>query len=119
MLKAIAAVAVLIACAVVGLGGCSFHTEPAYGYAEVTAAPVDVDVYSYPHTYYLGRPVYWYRDRWYYRDGGRWYYYRDEPPPLYEYRRRGYVQQAPPAPRYYAPPPNAPPPAAPPAVRVR
>jgi hypothetical protein len=97
---------------VTGLG-CRVDTEPAYGYTEVSAAPVEIDVESYPHTYYAGRPVYYYRDRWYYREGPRWYYYRQEPAPLYQYRQRGYVQEAPPAPRYSAPPTSAPP-----AVRV-
>jgi hypothetical protein len=62
-------------------------------YAEATEAPVEIDVVSYPHTYYEGRAVYFYQDRWYYRDGPRWAYYREEPPTLY--RQRGYVQQAP------------------------
>jgi hypothetical protein len=79
--------------------------EPAYGVTEVSAAPVDVDIETYPHTVYAGRPVYYYQSRWYYRDGGHWYYYREEPVQLRQYRQRGYVQPAPPAPRTYAPPP--------------
>jgi hypothetical protein len=74
-------------------------------YAEVDEAPVVIDVATYPHTYYEGRNVYFYQDRWYYQDGARWSYYRSEPPALY--RQRGYVQRAPAA-RFehghYAPP---------------
>jgi hypothetical protein len=62
-------------------------------YAETTESPIEIDVVSYPHTYYEGRAVYFYQDRWYYRDGPRWVYYREEPQILY--RQRGYVQQAP------------------------
>ncbi|MEP7124987.1 MAG: hypothetical protein ABJE95_28920 [Byssovorax sp.] len=64
-------------------------------YVETSEAPVEIDVETYPHTYYEGRTVYFYQDRWYYQDAGRWSYYRDEPPVLY--RQRGFVQQAPPA----------------------
>lgn len=97
---------------------CTVHTYPEpVGYAEVTAAPVNIE--AYPSTVYEGRPVYLYEGRWYYRDGGRWGYYRNEPPPLRDYRvhvQRPYVQQAPPAydrdyrrdRRPYAPPPAVP-----------
>ncbi len=75
-------------------------------YADVSEAPVVIDVATYPHTYYEGRTVYFYQDRWYYQDGGRWAYYRSEPPALY--RQRGYVQVAPAARHeehhHYAPP---------------
>ncbi len=86
------------------------------------------DIYSYPSTTYEGRPVYLYRDRWYYQDGGRWTHYQNPPPALV--RQRPYVQQAPPARQYGAPgagapvysnPPStgaAPPASAPPATRV-
>ena len=53
---------------------------------------------------YEGRPVYWYRDHWYYRDGGGWRHYRSEPTVLREHRvaaaRRQpgwHAQPAPPA----------------------
>lgn len=36
--------------------------------------------------YYEGRPVYWYHDRWYYRDGGGWRHYRSEPVVLRQHR---------------------------------
>jgi len=38
--------------------------------------------------YYEGRPVYYYGDRWYYRDHGRWSYYGSEPGYLHERRAR-------------------------------
>lgn len=98
------------------LPGCAVHARPAT--VEVTGAPVVVD--TYPAEYYDGHRVYYYGDRWYYRDGAAWRYYRQEPPELY--RRRPYVQSAPPAYRApgYAPPayrnhPRGP--VAPPAVR--
>lgn len=69
--------------------GCTVTTTPAVGYAEVSAAPVGVDITAYPYTYYEGRPVYLYNDRWYYRGtGGNWYYYRTEPRYLYDRRYR-------------------------------
>jgi hypothetical protein len=50
----------------------------------VTAAPVDapVDIEAYPSVVYAGEPVYFYGNRWWHRDGGRWSYYRDEPTEL-------------------------------------
>jgi len=63
---------------------------------------------------YEGRPVYYYRDRWYYRNNNRWQYYRQEPVQLQ--RHRTYVQQAPAARRGYSHP-HAAPHSAPPARR--
>ena len=65
--------------------------EPVYGYAEITSAPADIE--TYPYVVYEGRPVYYYGDHWWYRDGSTWSYYRSEPAELY--RQRGYVQRAP------------------------
>ncbi|MFS8067898.1 MAG: hypothetical protein ACMG6S_16165 [Byssovorax sp.] len=84
-----------VACAALGLGGCYAYAETPVAYAEAYEAPVEVEIRTYPQTQYEGRPVYFYRDRWYYRDGGRWQYYRQEPATLH--RHRTYVQQAPPA----------------------
>jgi hypothetical protein len=96
-------------------GACHAYVEPqpVVGTVEVTAAPVPIDVQTFPHTFYGGRTVFWIRNRWYFQDGGRWFVYREEPRPLMQFRQRGYVQEAPPAPR------NEPPPSAPPAVRVQ
>lgn len=71
---------------------------PTVVYADVEAAPVEVDIATYPQTYYGGHAFYLYRDQWYYQDGDRWAYYRQEPPELY--RQRGYVQQARPSERH-------------------
>jgi len=82
--------------------GCYAYAGPPVAYAEVSEAPVEVDIATYPQTQYEGRPVYLYRDRWYYRNGSRWSYYREEPPTLH--RQRSYVRQAPPARREKARP---------------
>jgi hypothetical protein len=86
---------IAVACAALSLGGCYAYAEPPTMYASASEAPVEVDVQTYPHTYYEGRPVYYHRDRWYYRHDNRWQYYRHEPVELR--RHRGHVQQAPPA----------------------
>ena len=95
-----------VACAALALGGCYAYAEPPVAYvdppvvyAEAAEAPVEVDVQIYPQTQYEGRPVYLYRNRWYYRNGNRWQYYRREPQVLQ--RQRTYVKQAPPARREY------------------
>lgn len=56
-------------------------------------APLQIDIGAYPRADFGGRPVYFYQDHWYYRDGGRWAYYQHEPPALY--RQRRYVAAAP------------------------
>lgn len=81
--------------AALALGGCYAYAEPPTMYAEASEAPIEIDVQTYPYSYYEGRPVYLYHDRWHYRDGNRWQYYRSEPAVLR--RQRGHVQHAPPA----------------------
>lgn len=110
---------IVVACAALALGGCYAYAEPPVVYAEAYEAPVEIDVRTYPQTQYEGRPVYYYRDRWYYRDGSRWQYYRREPQALH--RQRTYVQQAPPAARGHVYRHSAPPArqSAPPARRER
>ena len=71
--------------------GCHAYVEPDVGYATVTSAPVDIE--TYPSVSYEGRPVYFYGDRWWYRDGRRWTYYRDEPVQLH--RERAHVRRVP------------------------
>jgi hypothetical protein len=75
-----------------GSVGCYASVDPPVAYAEVSEAPVDVEVTSYPQTTYEGRVVYYHNNRWYYRDGARWAYYRHEPTVL---RQRRYVRTAP------------------------
>jgi hypothetical protein len=94
-------------CAALFLGGCYAYAEPPTVYAEASEAPVEIDVQTYPHSYYEGRPVYLYHDRWHYRNGNRWQYYRTEPVELR--RHRGRVQQAPPARRDHRGRESAPP----------
>jgi hypothetical protein len=70
------------------LSGCYARETVGPPAVEVTAGVPDA-IETYPSTTYEGRPVYLYRDHWYYRDGGgRWAYYRDEPAPLHEHRMR-------------------------------
>src|SRR5689334_5154729 len=57
-----------VACAALALSGCYAYAEPPVVYAEAYEAPVEIDVQTYPQAQYEGRPVYLYRDRWYYRD---------------------------------------------------
>jgi hypothetical protein len=78
----VAGVFAITACSVTG---CYAHVEPEpVGYAEVTAAPVDIE--TYPSVVYGGQPVYFYGDHWWYRDGARWSYYHDEPAELHRQR---------------------------------
>ncbi len=92
----------VIACAApLALAGCEWRagagaTVPV-GYVEVTSAPVQIE--TYPHTVYDGRPVYLYQDRWYYREGGHWRYYRNDPPGLQQQRERMRREHAQPPPR--------------------
>lgn len=95
----------LIAATTAGVA-CTVTTTSEPAYAEVETAPPNIE--TYPTTVYEGRPVYYYNDRWYYRNGSRWAYYRREPD--YLVRQRTVVRRAPPAPVREA---------APPAVQVR
>jgi hypothetical protein len=72
--------------ALVVLTGCYAHVRAEPVYVEVDSMPPDYA--AYPHTVYLGQPVYYVHGRWYYRHGPRWAYYRSEPRDLVEYRRR-------------------------------
>jgi hypothetical protein len=61
--------------------GCYATLDPQpVGYTVVSAAPVDIE--TYPSVMYSGQPVYFYGDRWWYRDGERWTYYQTEPEEL-------------------------------------
>jgi hypothetical protein len=80
-----------VAVAAAVIPGCYAETDPDIGYADITAAPVDVAVS--PAIVYAGHPTYYAGGRWWYRDGGgRWAYYRHEPRELV--RRRPVVRGA-------------------------
>lgn len=80
------------------IAGCGVEVGAEYpvGYYDY---PPDAFIATSEPVYWEGRPAYWYGDRWYYRDGGRWSYYQSEPRGLYEHR----VQVAPPRRVYEAP----------------
>jgi hypothetical protein len=70
----------LVASCVAGSGCYASVEPPAVDYAVTTGAPVDIE--TYPYVMYGGEPVYFYGDRWWHRDGGRWVSYHDEPAEL-------------------------------------
>jgi hypothetical protein len=82
---AVGSLFVAVAAAAQGCGG-EVAVQPQPVYAE--AYPTDAYIATAAPVYYEGRPAYWYGNRWYYRDGGRWSYYSNEP--AYLYARRGY-----------------------------
>jgi len=89
----------IMAIAVTALTGCyATAAPPPIDYAETTAAPMDIE--TYPSVTYLGQPVYFYGDHWWYRNSGRWTYYRNEPAELQRQRdvvrARGRVHATPP-----------------------
>ena len=55
---------------------------------EIEIFPPAVFVATAAPVYFEGHAAYWYRNRWYYRDGRAWRAYRDEPRFLREYRFR-------------------------------
>ena len=69
---------------------------PVVGYDDY---PPDGYIATTAPVYFEGRPMYWYGNRWSYREGGRWYHYDREPPMLYQRRMQG-----PPVRRIYEPP---------------
>ena len=88
------------------LSGCGTWTvtTPPLATVELTAAPI-TDIEVYPNTVYEGRTVYFYDNRWYYRDGARWRYYEQEPVGLAA-RRYEFMEQ--PVPYVDAPMPPVP-----------
>lgn len=68
------------------IASCLLST-PARAQVRVEIVPPSFIVTNRP-VYHDGRATYWYRNRWYYRDGRDWRYYHDEPAPLREHRRR-------------------------------
>ena len=62
----------------------------------VVGYPPDGYVATATPIYFEGHAAYWYGDRWYWRDGGRWHGYREEPTYLRDARVR-----SPPVRQYY------------------
>lgn len=69
--------------------GCEVGLVGEPGPAYYDDYPPDAYVATTEPVYYEGRPVYWYRDRWYYREGRAWRHYEREPPALYQHRNAG------------------------------
>jgi hypothetical protein len=44
---------------------------------DVPPPPPAAYIATTPPEYFEGRPVYWWHEHWYYRDGPRWNFYRD------------------------------------------
>ncbi len=51
--------------------------------------PPDAYIATTEPIYFDGHASYWYGNRWYYRDGGRWNYYHHEPAELARHRVAG------------------------------
>jgi hypothetical protein len=77
-----------------------------YGVAYDTDYPPATYVSTAPPVYYEGRPVYWYRDHWYYREGRGWRHYPNEPVVLYQHRVARRPPPPPPGWRASPPPPT-------------
>jgi hypothetical protein len=68
--------------------GVGFPVAPASA-QEVTIYPDAAYIATADPVYYNGIPHYWFRDRWYYREGARWaWYHEGEPRYLHDYRFR-------------------------------
>ena len=61
---------------------------PARAQVEVEFFPPAEFIATSAPVYHEGRAAYWYRNRWYYREGRAWRYYHEEPPFLREHRFR-------------------------------
>jgi hypothetical protein len=65
-------------------GGCTVGVGYSTGYDG--DYPPDAYIATTVPYYYNGYPTYYYGNRWYYRDAGRWRYYQREPEALYRWR---------------------------------
>jgi hypothetical protein len=71
---------------VAGLGLCAPHEASAQ---DVIVQPDDAYIATAEPVYYNGLAHYWYRNRWYYRNGRSWAWYGGgEPGYLHDYRYR-------------------------------
>ena len=82
MLKAVVCAAVVLSCLIA--------SSPARAQVavEVEVFPPPAFIATAVPVYHEGRAAYWYRNRWYYREGRAWRYYHVEPVYLREYRGR-------------------------------
>lgn len=72
----------------VGMASCLLVSRPAQAQVEIEVSPPAVYLATAVPVYFEGRATYWYRDRWYYRDGPHWRHHVHEPVYLREHRRR-------------------------------
>jgi|HubBroStandDraft_6_1064221.scaffolds.fasta_scaffold1059647_1 hypothetical protein len=73
---------------VAGMGLCA---SPQAAAQEVVVSPDDAYIATAEPVYYNGAAHYWYRDRWYYRNGRSWaWYHGGEPGYLHDYRFRAW-----------------------------
>jgi hypothetical protein len=79
-LKGVLCVAVIAASCLVAL--------PARAQIEVEVFPPAEFIATAAPVYHEGRAAYWYRNRWYYREGRNWRYYHEEPAFLRDHRTR-------------------------------
>ena len=61
-------------------------STPARAGVEIEIFPPNFFIATARPVYYEGHAAYWYRNRWYYRDGRSWRYYHEEPHYLHDWR---------------------------------
>jgi hypothetical protein len=72
----------------VSSAGCAVEAGPVYpGYGD--DYPPDTFIATTDPVYFEGHAAYWYGNRWFYRDGGRWNHYDREPAGLAQRRGQG------------------------------
>jgi hypothetical protein len=76
------------ACAV-GLSAMLAATSGCLPFIGYDDYPPDAYIATTAPVYFEGRPMYWYGNRWSYREGGRWNHYDREPAGLYQRRMQG------------------------------
>ena len=63
-------------------------STPAQAQIRIEIFPPAAYIATTAPVYHEGHASYWYRNRWYYRDGRAWRSYHDEPRHLRDYRER-------------------------------
>jgi hypothetical protein len=77
-------------CAFIGVAGIASDASAQVDVQLQVAPPPPTFVATVEPVYYNGQPAYWYRNHWYWRDGGgHWSYYRQEPGFLHDHRMHG------------------------------